>query len=193
MSHCNCLLCKGVPEKSVPLGHRGSQRPAVSPEPRLLALALVPGTICAPEELRPCLASLGGDTRGEERVGECVSLCPALLFALSSHLNQLFLGVMTSSPLILHSHCWASMESVGLAGPSSNLSQVYLQEPPLPMVTLRSGFMSLGASPVWQIPASQHALSHCRGQGAGTPRAALRLLLAAGRGRWVSRAHGQRG
>lgn len=30
-----------------------SQRPAVSPESRLLALALVPGTIYAPE-LRPC-------------------------------------------------------------------------------------------------------------------------------------------
>lgn len=75
-------------------------------------LALVPGTISFPEELRPGPASQGRETHGERE-----RETPALLFALLSRLlNQPISG---SNDFIScdsrHNHCQASMERLGLA------------------------------------------------------------------------------
>lgn len=85
----------------------------------------------------------------------CVQSC--CLRCRHVFLISLFLGVMTSSPLILDSQCWTSMDRLGLQGPHLTrvvfFGQVYRQEPLLPTDTLRSGLIVSG-SPVWQMPAS---------------------------------------
>ena len=86
----------------------------------------------------------------------CACACPALLFALPSHLlNQLFLGAVTSSPVILDTaivqrprkdqawHHPPSPNELGweiLTQPDPGAGgQVCLRETPLSVVSLRSG------------------------------------------------------
>lgn len=98
-------LCKMVPESP----------PGYQPFPKTSCVAFlqVPRAglgswhhFCFPEELRPGAASLGGGTHGER-----ARVCPALLLACRHvFLISLFLGAMTSSPVILDTaivrHSW---------------------------------------------------------------------------------------
>ena len=93
-----CLF-QGVPEESTPSGINAPET-VVWPKSRLPALALFPGMISGEAQAWPGFPGQRNMVRA--CVCVCVCVCPALLFALPSRLlNQLFLGAVTSSSVIL--------------------------------------------------------------------------------------------
>lgn len=132
---------------------------------------------------------------------ECMSVQPCCLPCCHVFLSSLFLGAMTSSPVILDTAIvrppwkdWAghhpcSPNKLGwesqLAGPNltwaGSLWSVLLQEPPLLMVTLRSGLTVPGEPSAANY--SQQS-TRCWGRGGAHPGSALKgscwLLVEAG-------------